>query len=151
MRKEERQRLIELLIGRKELSTQAELVAALAESGCTVTQATVSRDMREMGVRKGSDRGGRVRYMMPPPRVRRDPEELLARVLAESAATVRAARNLVVIRSEPGTASNVGRAIDELENDDLIGTVAGDDTGLLVLADEAAAGRMEDYLEEMIR
>jgi transcriptional regulator of arginine metabolism len=151
MRKEERQRLIELLIGRKELSTQAELVAALAESGCTVTQATVSRDMREMGVRKGSDRGGRVRYMMPPPRVRRDPEELLARVLAESAATVRAARNLVVIRSEPGTASNVGRAIDELENDDLIGTVAGDDTVLLVLADEAAAGRMEDYLEEMIR
>lgn len=149
MRKHERQQLIETLIKKQSLSTQAELVAALAKHKCKVTQATVSRDMREMGVQKGSDRGGRARFMIPPPRQRQDPEDVLARVLRESEATAHAAQNLVVVRSEPGTAPNVGRALDELGNGDIIGTVAGDDTVLLVLANATGARRMGSYLNGM--
>ena len=149
MRKRERQQLIETIITQKRLSTQSDLVAALKRYGCPVTQATVSRDMRELGVQKGTDRGGRVRYMIPPPRVRRDPEEVLARALGGSGATARAAQNLVVVKSEPGTAPTVGRAIDDLEHEDIVGTVAGDDTVLLVHPDAASARRMVKYLTSL--
>lgn len=150
MHKRDRQQLIESLISQRRLSTQADMQAALKQAGCNVTQATVSRDMREMGVQKGTDRDGRVRYIVPPPQVRRDPEETLARVLGSFGATVKAAQNLVVVRSEPGTAPSVGLAIDGLERDDIIGTVAGDDTVLLVLADAAAARNMVKVLEGLI-
>lgn len=149
MRKRERQRLIESLIKGKRLSTQADLVGALRNHKCKVTQATVSRDMREMGVRKGSDRDGHTRYILPPPRERQDPEDVLSRVLRESEASAREAQNLVVIKSEPGTAPNVGRAVDELEHPGIIGTVAGDDTVLLVLANAPGARKMVRYLESL--
>jgi len=151
MRKRDRQQLIESLIGQKRLSTQADLQAALKQAGCEVTQATVSRDMREMGVQKGTDREGRVSYILPPTRVRRDPQETLARVLGSFGATAKAAQNLVVVRSEPGTAPTVALAIDGLERDDIIGTIAGDDTVLLVLGDAAAARNIVKFLSELMR
>lgn len=150
MRKSERQQLIETLIRRKALSTQGELVAALEKLGCQVTQATVSRDMRELGVQKGVDSRGRSRYVIPPPRERRDPAEQLARVLGESGASVQAAQNLVVLRSEPGMAPNLGRVFDEWERSEIIGTVAGDDTVLIVLADSAGARRLVRQLSQMM-
>jgi len=149
MRKTERQRLIETLIKQKSLATQDELVAALKRFGCEVTQATISRDMREMGVQKGTSRDGRVRYVVPPPRVRRDPEEVLARVLLESGAEVLRAQNLLVLKSEPGTAPTVGRAVDELGHEDVVGTVAGDDTVLLVVRNDTRAGKVEAYLKKL--
>lgn len=149
MRKKERQQLIETLIKQESLSTQEGLVRALGRFGCDVTQATVSRDMREMGVQKGTDRSGRVRYVIPPPRVRRDPEEVLARALLESEADIRQAQNLLVVRSEPGTAPNVGRAIDELGHDDIVGTVAGDDTVLMVVDNTAKARKVAAYMKRL--
>ena len=107
--------------------------------------------MRELGVQKGTDRDGVGRYVMPPPRVRRDPEEVLARVLGESGAFAQAAQNLVVVRSEPGTAPSVGLAIDGMKSSDIIGTVAGDDTVLLVLADADAAKHMKGFLTKLIQ
>lgn len=150
MRKRERQQLIETLIKKKRLSTQSDLVEALRRHKCDVTQATVSRDMREMGVQKGSDREGRTRYILPPPRERQDPEDVLSRVLLESGASTRAAQNLIVVKSEPGTAPNVGRAVDELGHADVIGTVAGDDTVMLVLGSTRKAGMMARYLESLM-
>jgi len=146
MRKRERLQLIETLIREQQLSTQSQLAAALKRRGCLVTQATISRDMRELGVQKGADRDGRARFFVPTRRERRDPAEVLARLLAESGAGIEAAQNLIVVRSEPGTAPTVGRAIDELEHDEIIGTVAGDDTVLLVLADTASAKRVAGFL-----
>ena len=151
MRKLERQQLLQSVIREQQLSTQSELAEALEKLGCHVTQATISRDMHELGVQKVTGREGRVRYMVPPQRERRDPEAVLARTLRESGATVRAAQNLVVVRSEPGTAPTVGLAIDDLEHDDIVGTVAGDDTVLLVLTNTAVARRIEDMLGEMIQ
>lgn len=151
MRKRERQQLIETLIGRQRLATQADLAAALRKLGCDVTQATVSRDIREMGVQKGTGSDGKVRFLMPAPTVRRDPEEVLARVLRDSAAGVRQAQNLVVVRSEPGTAPTVGRAIDELGREDVVGTVAGDDTVMMAIADSAGARRVVKYLNDLMQ
>lgn len=149
MRKSERQQLIGALIRQHRLATQKDLVAVLVAQGCRVTQATVSRDMREMGVQKGSDATGVIRYVLPP-REQRDPEGVLARVLQDAGAIVRRAQNLVVIRSEPGTAPSVGRAVDEMNNDYIIGTVAGDDTVLLVASDTGRAREVVDYLESII-
>lgn len=149
MKKKDRQQLIETLIRQKSLSTQEALAAALKKFGCEVTQATISRDMREMGVQKGTDREGRIRYIMPPPREMRDPEEVLARVLLESGAEVLQARNLLVLKSEPGTAPTVGRAVDELGSEDIVGTVAGDDTVLLVTSNDGKAGRIAAYLKKL--
>lgn len=151
MRKRERQQLIAELISGQPLATQTELVAALAQRGCRATQATVSRDIGEMGISKGRDREGQVQYLLPPERAWRDPEESLSGALVRSVASVEAAQNLVVIRAEPGTAPNLGRAVDELEHADIVGTVAGDDTVLLVLRDTKSARLMGSYLESLAR
>lgn len=149
MRKRERQQLIESLIGRQRLATQAELAKVLRQLGCDVTQATVSRDIREMGVYKGTGKDGRPRFILAPARERRDPEEVLTRVLRDSSASVRQAQNLVIVRSEPGTAPSVARAIDDLGRSDVVGTVAGDDTVMMAIADNAGARRLVKYLSEV--
>lgn len=150
MRKRDRQQLIETLIKNQRLYTQEELVAALGKLGCQVTQATVSRDMRELGMQKGIGPDGLVRYIISPAQSKRDPEEVLARVLRDSGATAQNAQNLVVVRSEPGTAPNVGRAVDELGYEDVVGSVAGDDTLLIVLPDSAGAKKMAGYLQSLV-
>jgi transcriptional regulator of arginine metabolism len=149
MRKRERQQLIETLVKQQRLSTQEGLSDALGKFGCEVTQATISRDIREMGVQKGTDRDGKVRFMIPPPRERRDPGKVLARVLIESDAEIRRAQNLLVIKSEPGTAPTIGRAIDELGHDAIVGSVAGDDTVLLVAESSGKAGKVDALLKKL--
>lgn len=143
--------MIESLIMQNLLSTQDQLVATLKRHGVDVTQATVSRDMRELGVRKGTGRDGRTRYFIPPPQVRRDPQEVLSRVLRDSGGEARQAQNLVVVLSEPGTAPTVGRALDEMGHEDVIGTVAGDDTVLMVLSDSGKAAKMERFINDLAR
>jgi transcriptional regulator of arginine metabolism len=142
---------VETLIRQQNLSSQKGLVDALDKFGCEVTQATVSRDMRELGVQKGTDREGKVRYVIPPPRERRDPGEVLARVLLESDAEILQAQNLLVIKTEPGTAPTIGRAIDELDHDDIVGSVAGDDTVLLIAQSNSKAGKVEAFINRLIQ
>ena len=136
--KPERQRLIASLVGRRRLGTQEELREALAQAGCSVTQATLSRDLRELRVAKVPDELGGERYALPGRRS--DPASALASILEQFGRTVTAAQNLVVIRSEIGAAPAIARALDRLEHPLVIGTVAGDDT-CLVVAKSAAAAR----------
>ena len=89
--KEERQRLIESVIGRRRVGTQLELREALAAAGCAVTQATLSRDLRELGIEKVHDELGRARYAIPGGR-RSDPAAALASVLEQFGRRVTAAR-----------------------------------------------------------
>jgi transcriptional regulator of arginine metabolism len=138
--KRERLRLIGSLVARKRIGTQLELRDALAEAGCRVTQATISRDLRELGLEKGKDNLGRPRYIAPHRARRTDPRDALAAVLRQFARRATAAQNLVVVTSELGTAPAIGRAIDRLEHRLVVGTVAGDDT-LLVIARTPADAR----------
>jgi len=138
--KRERLRLIGSLVARKRIGTQLELRDALAEAGCRVTQATISRDLRELGLEKGKDSLGRPRYVAPHRARRTDPHEALAAVLGQFGRGATAAQNLVVVSSELGTAPAIARAIDRLEHRLVIGTVAGDDT-VLVITKTAADAR----------
>jgi len=136
--KAERHRLIAGIVARKRVGTQLELAAALEASGCKVTQATISRDIRELGLEKTHDALGRPRYELPAAagRARRpDPTEALAAVLAQFGRSVTAAQNVVVLRSELGSAPAIARALDRIEHPLVVGTLAGDDTCLVVAAD----------------
>lgn len=138
--KRERLRLIGSIVTRKRIGTQLELRDALAEAGCRVTQATISRDLRELGLEKGKDSLGRPRYLAPHRARRTDPRQALAAVLGQFGRDATAAQNLVVVSSELGTAPAIARAIDRLEHRLVVGTVAGDDT-VLVITKTAADAR----------
>lgn len=136
--KAERQRLIGSVITRRRVGSQHELLAALADAGCSVTQATVSRDLHELRIEKSRDDLGRPRYVLPELR-RADPRDSLRRVLAEFGRRVTPAQNVVVVHSELGSAPAIGRALDRLEHELIVGTLAGDDTCLVIAASSADA------------
>jgi transcriptional regulator of arginine metabolism len=138
--KPERQRLIASLISRKRIGTQFELLDALESEGCRVTQATVSRDIAQLGLEKLHDELGRPRYALPTGPRRADPREGLARILGEFGRRATAAQNIVVVQSELGSAPAIARALDRLGHPKIVGTLAGDDT-VLVIAKNAADAR----------
>jgi transcriptional regulator of arginine metabolism len=132
--KPERQRLIASVIGRRRVGTQLELVQALAEAGCSVTQATLSRDLRELRIGKIEDELGLPRYVLPERPAGSDPVAGLAAILARFGRGIVAAQNIVVIRSELGSAPAIARALDRVRHPLVVGTLAGDDTCLVVAA-----------------
>ena len=150
--KPERQRLIASVVARKRIGTQHELMAALEAAGCRVTQATVSRDIHELGLEKRHDALGRPRYEVPPDRERRrpDPRAALNAVLAQFGRQATAAQNIVVVQSELGTAPAIARALDRTEHPRVVGTLAGDDTVLIVVRDARAARSLAAELSEAI-
>lgn len=144
--KPERQRLIGSVVTRRRVGTQSELLRALAGAGCVVTQATVSRDIRELGLLKQRDPFGRPRYVLPNGGRRPDPRESLASVLRQFGRRVTAAQNVVVVQSELGSAPAIARALDQLEHPRIIGTLAGDDTCLVIAPDARGARTLADEL-----
>lgn len=147
--KSERQRLIASVVTRKRIGTQFELLAALADAGCRVTQATVSRDLRELGLEKAHDPLGRPRYVLPETR-RPDPQDALRRVLGEFGSAVTPAQNIVVVQSELGSAPAIGRALDRLEHALIVGTLAGDDTCLVIARDAKDASALARELGTLL-
>jgi transcriptional regulator of arginine metabolism len=140
--KADRHRLIASTVGRKRIGSQFELIDALAGAGCEVTQATVSRDIRELGLEKTRDALGRPRYVLPDRARRADPREALHGILNQFGRRATAAQNVVVVHCELGTAPAIGRALDEVEHPDVVGTLAGDDTVLVVARTNAEAARL---------
>jgi transcriptional regulator of arginine metabolism len=148
--KSERQRLIASLVSRRRIGTQHDLLAALASEGCRATQATVSRDIRELGLEKSHDQLGRPRYVLAQDGRRADPREALASVLSQFGRRAQAAQNIVVVQSELGSAPAIGRALDRLEHPLVVGTLAGDDTCLVIAADRVGAASLARELGEII-
>jgi transcriptional regulator of arginine metabolism len=148
MEKAERQRLIGSLVSRRRLGTQEELRRALADAGCVVTQATVSRDIAELRLEKTQDDLGRPRYALP--NTRRSPRESLEAVLAQFGRRAVAAGNIVVISSELGSAPAIARALDRVGHERVVGTLAGDDTCLVVTPGEADAEELAAELDALI-
>ncbi len=137
------------ILSEHEVSSQTSLVELLAERGYEVTQATVSRDLRALGAVKARSAAGTIRYVWEPGGDQSGPVEALADALSTYARSVRASGNLVVLKTPPGAAHVVAAAIDSADLRGVLGTVAGDDT-LLVVADEAAGGRAVTRLIEEI-
>lgn len=132
------------------MSTQEQLVELLAADGCVATQATVSRDLEDLGAVKVRVPGGETIYAVPAlPKEAVAPEDHLRRVCSEWVVEVSHSHNLVVLRTPPGSAHVVGSALDRAGLPDVLGTVAGDDTLLLVVAESttgaAVARRISDF------
>ena len=125
----QRQRRIVQLLRKQQVSSQEDLAELLGRNGERVTQATLSRDLEELGAMKVRE-NGRVVYRLPeePP----SGDDWLRRMLTEFALEVVSSGNLVVVKTPPGGASAVARALDNAALKDVIGTVAGDDTILCV-------------------
>lgn len=141
MSKAQRQYAIAELLETTAIRSQGELVDALADSGITVTQATVSRDLEELGVVKVRVPGGEYVYAIPEPHERPASDDHVRRVLSEWLVSAESSGNLVVLRTPPGTAHVVASALDRSSPPlpGVLGTVAGDDT-LLVIASEGCSG-----------
>lgn len=150
MNKRQRQQLIHSILRERSVESQQELAEALAAEGCDVTQATVSRDLKEMGLLKGRDSGGRVTYVNGPVgHERMDTSTACGRMLSEFGRGINQAQNLLVMRCDPGAAPGLGRVVDELEHEAILGCVAGDDTVIVVCIDNQAAGAVREYLTEL--
>lgn len=148
--KSDRQRLISSLVARLRLGTQQELLDALESAGCSVTQATVSRDIRELGLEKTRDPLGRDRYVLPSRERSTDPRDTLDSLLAQFGRGAVAAQNIVVVQAEIGSAPAIARALDRVEHPLVIGTLAGDDTCLVITADGDRAHELADELRAAI-
>lgn len=138
--KVQRQQTIARLVSVHPVTSQPQLLDLLAAEGITATQATVSRDLDDLGAVKVRVPGGDTVYAIPefePARLA--PQDHLRRVMGEWVAEVRSAGHLVVLRTPPGCAHVVGSALDRSNLPSIIGTVAGDDT-LLCVADEETGG-----------
>lgn len=150
MNKRQRQQIIRRVLKNRPIASQRELVDELAAAGCEVTQATISRDLREVGLQKGRDPGGRVRYVfVPTTEERPDPPAACGRMLKEFGRGLEVAQNLLVLRCDPGAAPGMGRVIDELEHELILGCVAGDDTVILATKDLQAAETVSAYLTRL--
>lgn len=138
--KQQRQHRISKLLEEHRVSNQSQLVDLLASSGVTVNQATVSRDLEELGAIKVRMSGGEPVYAVPElPRDQVAPEEHLRRVVGDWVVDIDRSGDLVVLRTPPGSAHVVGSAIDRNGMDDVVGTVAGDDTVLVIARTDRGA------------
>lgn len=139
--KAQRQQAIARIIAANTVSSQPQLQKLLAKDGIDATQATVSRDLEELGAVKVRVAGGESRYAIPeyePDRIA--PSDQLRRVLSEWVAEVTSSGTMVVVRTPPGCAHVVASALDRSAMEGLVGTIAGDDT-LLCVASETFGGK----------
>lgn len=140
MNKAYRQGQILKVIERQQVHTQDELARELAKAGLQTTQVTLSRDIRELGLAKTSD--GYQRFAGETAAFGPD----LATIAGEFLTDARVAQNLLVLRTSPGNASSLASALDRERWDEVIGTLAGDDTVLVITGDNLQAAVVRERL-----
>lgn len=146
--KTQRQQIIGEMLGAEAVTSQEQIVDLLAERGVAATQATVSRDLDDLGAIKVRMPGGLTAYVVPDhPHEQVVPAGHLRRVFAEWVVGAEASGNIVVLRTLPGSAHVVASAIDRSGLDEVLGTVAGDDTLMVV----ATAGYSGDSVADLFR
>jgi transcriptional regulator of arginine metabolism len=148
--KTQRQHLVTKLVEHGAVENQAQLVDLLAEQGCVATQATVSRDLEDLGAIKVRVPGGESVYAIPAlPAQQLAPEDHLRRVCGDWVVEVAHSGNLVVLRTPPGSAHVVASALDRAGLPEMLGTVAGDDTLLVVVADGVPGATVAERLADL--
>ncbi len=135
--KSKRHNAILEIIENNDIETQEELISALRDSGFNVTQATVSRDIRELKLTKSMTAGSKYKYVISQA-TERDGHHIYSSALAASVISIECAMNLIVIKTYPGMAQAVAAGIDAMEIAGVMGCVAGDDT--LFIATHSAEG-----------
>ena len=149
--KNNRQSMILDIIAKEHIETQEQLLEQLRQRGVASTQATISRDIKQMHLIKEPVGQGRYRYAVSAHRTKLNFADRLRTIFREGVLSVDYAQNLVVIKTMPGLANGAAAALDGMEVPYLVGSLAGDDTVLLVLRDNAAAAEFADEIKEMLR
>ena len=149
--KNDRQRRILEIVEREAIDTQEQLQQKLQEQGVTCTQATISRDIKQLHLIKEPVGQGRYRYTVSSQRNKLNVADKLRTIFRESIISVDSAQNIVVIKTMAGLANAAAAAMDGMNIPYMVGTLAGDDTALLVMKDaEMAKGFCED-IHEMLK
>lgn len=137
------------IISKNEVETQDQLVQDLKDAGVDVTQATVSRDIKEMHLIKVPLSDGRYKYSMPQvPRY--NTEEKLHRALTDAFVSIDGAGHFLILKTLPGNAQAIGSLLDHLTWDEILGTICGDDTCLIICRDESLTIVVKEKLLEML-
>lgn len=133
------------IITNREVETQDELVETLRNAGYNVTQATVSRDIKELHLIKVPLNDGRYKYSLPSEQ-KFNPLHKLRRALIDHFVHIDLAENLVVMKSLPGTANVIGALIDNIEWPEVMGTICGDDTILIICKTKKDGQKVVDQI-----
>ncbi|WP_147802863.1 transcriptional regulator AhrC/ArgR [Alkalicoccus halolimnae] len=149
MNKGQRHIKIRDLIGNNDIETQDDLVEQLRNAGFNVTQATVSRDIKELHLVKVPMIDGRYKYSLPSDQ-RFNPLQKLKRALIDSFVSIDYTSNMIVIKTLPGNANAVGALIDNLDWPEIMGNICGDDTILIICRSEQDPGELTEKFLEML-
>ena len=148
--KTKRQRKIIELITNYDIETQEELAAKLVENGFNVTQATISRDIRELNLTKIATKGGKQKYAV------QSSSDIVSnsrymRVLNDGIITMDTAGNILVVKTVSGMAMAVAAALDAMQIKEILGCIAGDDTIMCVVKHAEETDRVKEHIESFIR
>ena len=149
--KNARQQKILELIEEYDIDTQDTLIKKLSENGYNVTQTTVSRDIKQLNLVKGVTARGSYKYIVPTVAVKENSMPILNSAITDSVIRIEAAENIVVVKTFPGMANALAVCIDSLHLENIVGSVAGDDTILLVVKKAALALELEAELKDTFR
>ena len=144
-----RQSVILDIISKRAIETQNQLMEALAERGIKSTQATLSRDIKDMRLVKELGENGKYRYAAPEKNEAEDLSPKLRKIFRESLVSYDVAQNIVVLKTLPGLANACCSALDNMEVEGLVGTLAGDDTGFLAMRSNEMAQKLYHEIEEL--
>ncbi|MDO4581005.1 MAG: arginine repressor [Bacillota bacterium] len=148
--KSRRHKMIREIIEQKNIETQYQLTRELIKHGLSVTQATISRDIKELGLVKVASGDNSFRYGFSPGLTTVNTLDRAKRMLRDNLLRVDLCRGFIVLKTLPGTAQGVGFCIDGLGWKEICGCIAGDDTILVIAAEEAEPAELADRLREMM-
>lgn len=137
------------IVTQYDIETQEDLVTFLKDAGYNVTQATVSRDIKELRLVKVPTNHGGYKYSLPADN-RFNPLQKLKRLLMDSFVGIEHSENLIVMRTMPGNAHAIAVLIDNLDWPDVLGTIAGDDTILIICRDKEKAPQVVERFIDML-
>ncbi len=149
--KNDRQSRILEIIERESIDTQEQLQQRLQEMGITCTQATISRDIKQLHLIKEPIGQGKYRYAVSVQRNRLNVADKLRTIFRESIISVDYAQNIVVIKTMAGLANAAAAALDSMSIPYMVGSLAGDDTAMLVMRDTESARSFCDEIHEMLK
>ncbi len=148
--KTSRQTVILEIIAEEDIETQYQLMEALVSRGVKSTQATVSRDIKELRLIKELSSGGRYRYVAVDKDDLQDYDVRLRKIFRESVISHAVAQNIIVIKTLPGLADAACSTLDGMNIKELVGSLAGDDTAFLAMRTNEAAERLCKEIEDML-
>ena len=139
------------IVRTRDIDTQEQLLEELRARGFTTTQATISRDIKELRLVKELTGSGGYRYALSERKTASPSDTRLRNIFKEGVISVDVAQNIVVVRTMPGLASAACSALDNMEIEGVVGTLAGDDTGILIMRDNALAQQFSSEVHKLLK